>query len=119
MLVHDCRVSTSAPGRCLRWASLALAALLATACTGASTTALRFALSSSPVTLDPRFATDAASTRINRLLYQQLVDFNERFEPIPALATWERVSYRRYRSTLTSPGASSSSLGWRSRPFGC
>lgn len=106
MLVHECRLSTSGWGRCVRWASLALAALLATACTDVPTTALRFGLSSSPVTLDPRFATDATSTRINRLLYQQLADFNERFESIPALATWERGSPRRYRFTLTSPAAS-------------
>ena len=64
---------------------------------------LRFALAASPVTLDPRLATDAASTRINRLLYQQLVDFDERFEPRPALATWQRVGDLRYRFELGEP----------------
>ncbi len=62
---------------------------------------LRFGMSADPVTLDPRFATDAASTRINRLLYQRLVDFNERFEPIASLATWERLSPTQYRFTLS------------------
>lgn len=61
---------------------------------------LRFGLSASPVTLDPRFATDAASTRINRLLYRQLVDFDDRFEPVPALARWEIIEPRRYRFHL-------------------
>ena len=61
---------------------------------------VRFGLSAGPDTLDPRFATDAASTRINRLIYRQPVDFNERFEPVPALARWEMVEPRRYRFHL-------------------
>jgi peptide/nickel transport system substrate-binding protein len=52
------------------------------------------------VTLDPRFATDAASTRINRLLYARMVDFDARFRPVPSLASWEVVSPRLYRFTL-------------------
>jgi peptide/nickel transport system substrate-binding protein len=61
---------------------------------------LRFGMSADPVTLDPRFATDAASSRINRLLYARMVDFDERFQPVPSLATWEVVSPRLYRFTL-------------------
>ena len=49
---------------------------------------LRFGLSAAPVTLDPRFATDAASSRVNRLLYEQLIDFDEHFEVQPSAATW-------------------------------
>ena len=61
---------------------------------------LRFGLSADPVTLDPRFATDAASTRINRLLYGRMVDFDEKFQPVPSLTTWEIVNPRLYRFTL-------------------
>jgi len=63
---------------------------------------LRFGLSADPVTLDPRFATDAASTRVNRLLYGRMVDFGEKFQPAPSLATWEIVNPRLYRFTLDS-----------------
>lgn len=56
------------------------------------------------MTLDPRYATDAASTRINQLVYRQLVDFDERFQPTPALARWQRLSPTRYRFALRDSG---------------
>ncbi len=61
---------------------------------------LRFALASPPVTLDPRFATDATSARINRLLYQRLVEFDDEDRPVPGLARWERLGPRHYRFHL-------------------
>ncbi len=61
---------------------------------------LRFALVSMPVTLDPRFATDATSSRINRLLYQRLVEFDQDDLPVPGLARWERLDARHYRFRL-------------------
>ena len=70
------------------------------ACTDAASDAFRFGLSSAPANLDPRFATDATSARINRLLYDQLVDFNDAFEPVPALADWEQLSPTHYRFHL-------------------
>lgn len=78
-----------------------VAAALLSACSGsADEKVLKFGLSANPVTLDPRFATDAASTRINRLIYRQLVDFDERFQPVPSLARWESLSPTRYRFHL-------------------
>ncbi len=62
---------------------------------------LRFGLAAMPVTLDPRYATDAASSRINRLIYDRLVDFDDSLMPAPALAAWRRLSPRHYRFTLT------------------
>jgi peptide/nickel transport system substrate-binding protein len=62
--------------------------------------ALRFGLSAAPDNLDPRFATDAASTRVNRLLYSRLVDFDEHFQPQPSIADWERITPTHYRFTL-------------------
>ncbi len=78
--------------------------LLLAACGEASREGLRFGLSSRPVTLDPRYATDAASTRINRLLYRRLVDFDDGFKAIPSLATWQRLTPIHYRFSLGSEG---------------
>ena len=66
---------------------------------------LRFGLANFPANLDPRFATDAASARINRLIYARLVDFDEAGQPIPSLADWEQRSPTHYRFRLrASPG---------------
>jgi peptide/nickel transport system substrate-binding protein len=40
---------------------------------------IRFGLASAPANLDPRYATDATSARINRLLYRRLVDLMHSF----------------------------------------
>lgn len=63
---------------------------------------IRIGVTSRPRMLDPRLATDALSSRVNRLLYRQLIDFNEAFEPIPDLATWQQRSDTRYLFTLSS-----------------
>ncbi|MGB0712912.1 MAG: ABC transporter substrate-binding protein [Gammaproteobacteria bacterium] len=65
-------------------------------------TSVVFAVSTAPSQLDPRFATDATSARVNRLLYGRLVDFDARSEPRPALADWERISPVHYRFRLSS-----------------
>lgn len=64
---------------------------------------LRFGLANAPTNLDPRYATDATSARINRLIYSRLVDFDEGAIPIPALATWIEVSPTHYRFDLLEP----------------
>ncbi|WNM56537.1 ABC transporter substrate-binding protein [Candidatus Nitrospira allomarina] len=64
---------------------------------------LRFGLANSPTNLDPRYATDATSARLNRLLYSRLVDFGEGTIPIPALATWRELSPIHYRFDLQEP----------------
>ncbi|MYA28605.1 MAG: ABC transporter substrate-binding protein [Nitrospira sp. SB0666_bin_27] len=74
--------------------------VLVAACTGPASDAFRFGLAGAPANLDPRFATDATSARINRLLYDRLVDFNDTFEPVPALADWEQLSPTHYRFHL-------------------
>jgi len=77
------------------------------ACTDApSEDIIRFGLANAPTNLDPRFATDATSDRVNRLLYERLVDFNDAFEPIPALANWEQVSPTHFRFYLNPTRAS-------------
>lgn len=63
---------------------------------------IRMGLASAPITLDPRYATDATSERINRLLYQRLVGFDEQSMPVPDIADWQRLSSHHYRFRLNS-----------------
>ncbi len=81
-----------------------LGLLLLGGCHSGAADAIRFGLANAPINLDPRFATDAASERINRLLYRALVDFDERQRPVPGLATWQAFSPRLYRFTLGAEG---------------
>lgn len=77
---------------------LLLCAALLTACGDGSPrpAALAMGLAQAPTTLDPRFATDAASARVCRLLYRPLAEVDEHGMPAPVLATWERVAPDRY-----------------------
>jgi peptide/nickel transport system substrate-binding protein len=59
-----------------------------------------FAIGQMPLNLDPRYATDAASERVNRLVYQSLVDFDTQSKPVASLATWMEISPTMYRFTL-------------------
>jgi len=61
---------------------------------------INFAIAQTPLNLDPRYATDAASERVNRLIYQPLVDFDAAFKPKPVLATWVSHSPTQYQFTL-------------------
>lgn len=60
-----------------------------------------FAISQAPLNLDPRYATDAASERLNRLLYQSLVDFDDHTKPVASVARWQQLSPLSYRFTLS------------------
>ncbi len=62
--------------------------------------AIRFGVPNLPENFDPRFASDAISSRVNRLLYARLVDFDSAWRPVPALATWTRLGPRHYRFHL-------------------
>jgi len=61
---------------------------------------IRFALAQAPLNLDPRYASDAASERLNRLIYQPLVDFDAQSRPVGDLADWQKLSPTHYRFTL-------------------
>jgi len=75
--------------------------LLNTACQrDVSFQEIRFAIAQAPLNLDPRYATDAASERVNRLIYQQLVDFDSASKPAPSLASWATKNSKEYRFTL-------------------
>jgi peptide/nickel transport system substrate-binding protein len=64
-----------------------------------------FAVGQVPLNLDPRYATDAASERVNRLIYQSLVDFDAQSKPAPSLASWVAVNPTEYRFTLNKTRA--------------
>ena len=85
----------------MKWLTLLLLSLCLLACKPTRIeTEIRFAISQAPLNLDPRYATDAASERINRLIYQPLVDFDAASKPAPVLALWQVVSSTQYRFTL-------------------
>jgi len=70
----------------------------------AERTEIRFAIAQAPLTLDPRYATDAASERVNRLLYRPLIDFDASSRAVPALARWQQRDPLHYRFTLGPAG---------------
>jgi peptide/nickel transport system substrate-binding protein len=65
---------------------------------------IRFAVAQAPINLDPRYATDAASARVNRLIYRSLVGFNASSKPIADLASWQVISPTQYRFNLGKAG---------------
>ena len=66
----------------MKWLTLLLISLCLLACKPNETrTDIRFAIAQAPLNLDPRYATDAASERVNRLIYQPLVDFDTASRP--------------------------------------
>jgi len=68
-----------------------------------SSDTIRMGIAQAPTNLDPRYATDATSARMNRLLYSRLVDFRPDATPVPALATWVQGSPTHYIFTLKEP----------------
>jgi len=81
-----------------------LCLLFITACADSNRNSIAFGLNTAPVTLDPRFSTDAVSYRITRLIYRSLVDFDEQFQVMPDLANWEQIKLDHYRFTLGNEG---------------
>jgi peptide/nickel transport system substrate-binding protein len=83
----------------VRWPALCGVVLLA-ACSAAPPDAIVFALATAPTVLDPRLAGDAASERVNALLYEPLVRLDAEGSARPAMADWERLDPTRYRVRL-------------------
>lgn len=79
-----------------------MAVLLLAACGNPSseTSEIRFAIAQAPLNLDPRYAADAASERVNRLIYQPLVGFDAASKSSPVLASWHALDDKEYRFTL-------------------
>ena len=72
----------------------------------ASSHEIVFAIGQMPLNLDPRYATDAASERVNRLVYQSLVDFDAQSKSVASLATWVEFNPTAFRFTLNKNHAS-------------
>ncbi|MCU7917413.1 MAG: ABC transporter substrate-binding protein [Candidatus Thiodiazotropha sp. (ex Epidulcina cf. delphinae)] len=87
-----------------RWshAILPTLLLLLTACGEPADRILRMGLASAPLNLDPRYTVDATAERINRLLYQRLIEFDARSMPTPGIADWQRLTSRHYRIRLNA-----------------
>lgn len=82
-----------------------LVALVLGGCGGAEVPdAIALGIAQAPQNLDPRLATDAASSRVNRLLYTRLVEFDAASRPIPGIARWEQPDPLTYRFTLGADG---------------
>lgn len=79
--------------------------IILTSCQQADPDIIRFGIATAPKQLDPRLATDAVSSRVNRLLYQRLVDFDDHFQVIPSLASWQQISPTHYRFQLKNNAA--------------
>ena len=89
----------------VRLALVGLLVLLA-ACERNDPTTLVFAVATAPGVLDPRLASDAASERVNALLYDGLVRLDQQGRPQPGMADWQQLSPRHYRLTLAAERAS-------------
>ena len=83
---------------------LGLLILVANSCTRSDPSVIRFGLANAPLKLDPRFVTDAIPSRVCRLLYRQLVDFDAHARPVPALAEWKVLSPIHLRFRLREQG---------------
>jgi len=83
----------------VRLALICLGLLLA-ACQSPDADTLVFAVSTAPSVLDPRVASDAASERVNALLYDRLVTLDAQGMPQPGIARWEKMASMHYRLTL-------------------
>ncbi len=78
----------------------ALLGVLLSACGQARNDAINIGIPTAPLTLDPRYATDAMSARLSRLLHAALVEFDSSAQPQPGLAHWRRVTPTCYDFTL-------------------
>jgi len=63
-------------------------------------TDIRIGVPAPPLTLDPRYASDAMSARLVRLLHRAPVRLDGAGQAQPDLARWTRLGPRRYRVTL-------------------
>jgi len=82
-----------------------LLGLLLAACSHQDADTIVFAVATAPTVLDPRLASDAASERTNALLYDRLVELDERGVARPGMAEWQVIGPQLYRLTLRAQRA--------------
>lgn len=83
---------------------LLICLLVLAGCNRPDIDSIRFGLAAAPTNLDPRYATDAASERVNRLIYARLVDHDTQSRPVASLASWKQLGPKHYRFTLGRQG---------------
>jgi peptide/nickel transport system substrate-binding protein len=81
-------------------AALVVLLFLLSGCETPRDDALVFAIATAPASLHPLHARDAASERINALLYAPLVAFDARNRPVPGQVSWQALSDIHYRLHL-------------------
>lgn len=81
-------------------AAIAVFLLALAACAERAPQAIVFAVATAPSMLDPRLASDAASERVNALLFARLVRLDEHGIPQPEMATWQQLAPDHYRFSL-------------------
>lgn len=81
-----------------------LCLVLLSACSQPEHDSIRLAVAGEATNLDPRYATDATSARVNRLIYARMVDFDAQGRPQSALAGWVQFAPRHYRFRLAKQG---------------
>jgi len=81
-------------------AALVVLLFLLGGCESPRDDALVFALATAPASLHPLHARDAASERINALLYAPLVGFDAQNRPVPGQVSWQALSDTHYRLLL-------------------
>ncbi len=81
-------------------AALVLGAVLLASCERPPIDAIRLGIPTAPLSLDPRYATDAMSARLSRLLHAALVEFDGAAQAVPGLADWRMDNASHYRFTL-------------------
>ncbi len=89
--------------------------LLAACHKPAAISEINFAIAQAPLNLDPRYATDAASERVNRLIYQPLVDFDAALQP--AWIQGESNSQSEFERGWTGPLARGDALNDKNYRF--
>ena len=90
----------------MRHGWLILCAAWLVACSPQPADVIVFAVATAPTVLDPRLASDAASERVNALLYDRLVVLDEQGRAQPAMGRWQRLAPTRYRVVLDPARAS-------------
>lgn len=85
------------------WIILAVWSVFAvTGCEEQKRDAIIFGAENMPNNMDPRYATDAMSYRVGRLIYSSLVDFDDSARFVPGIASWKEISQTKYRFSLDS-----------------
>ncbi|NNL99762.1 MAG: ABC transporter substrate-binding protein [Gammaproteobacteria bacterium] len=95
-----CSIVPDVPKRSLALLAAGCLSLLAACGYQSDATVIRVGYGSAPLTLDPRFASDATSYRLTQLLFRSPVVTDQRYLAHPELTAWEMLDARTFRFHL-------------------